>query len=341
MRLPPRQAIAPTTTTTVAPTASTTSTSILDKAIGSTHLSWWQLVCVGLGGALALTVGVLVWWKRRQKAKEDKEQAETLEEEQKKRIKQVLERKKDKDETKGKGDSNSETGSESESHDSVSDGGTIRPSRRRRDRRGRRRKNQSDTESSDASSIQYRSRRRGGRVAGRRRWEDDRRREDSRRRDDEYRYDRNRDRHRHRRSLTPSPSPSPSPTPALPSLPKAAKKKRDNFRDSVFSSYGSMKKAAVRLKYVEAKVKLKNQLAQEDETEKVRQDKIREANREIFKERMSAEKGEESAGSSRLTATCPADEQIARYWSPPSIDHKLNLRRARALGARQLCPLHR
>jgi hypothetical protein len=42
-----------------------------------------------------------------------------------------------------------------------------------------------------------------------------------------------------------------------------------------------MKKAAVRLKYVEAKVKLKKQLEEEEAIEKARQDKIREANAEI------------------------------------------------------------
>ncbi len=71
-----------------------------------------------------------------------------------------------------------------------------------------------------------------------------------------------------------------------------------------------MKKAAVRLKYVEAKVKLKKQLGEEDAVEKAREDKIREANREIFKDRLKQEKAEDSAESgeyifaSRIMADC-------------------------------------
>lgn len=42
-----------------------------------------------------------------------------------------------------------------------------------------------------------------------------------------------------------------------------------------------MKKAAVRLKYVEAKVKLKKQLEEEEKLEKVRRNKVKEANMEI------------------------------------------------------------
>ena len=49
----------------------------------------------------------------------------------------------------------------------------------------------------------------------------------------------------------------------------------------MFSSYTSMKKAAVQLKYVEAKAKLKKQLESEDKLEEERRAKIKEANREI------------------------------------------------------------
>ena len=48
-------------------------------------------------------------------------------------------------------------------------------------------------------------------------------------------------------------------------------KPQKNFRDSVFSSYTSMKQAAVKLKYVEAKVKLQKQLEKEEELERQRQ----------------------------------------------------------------------
>ena len=101
---------------------------------------------------------------------------------------------------------------------------------------------------------------RGGRVdadpvgPSRRRREEDQRREENRRRDMEYQYERERERRRRppidhpsrqrprRRSstppaLTPSPVPEPSPAPH-----RGKRAKRETFRDSVFSTYGSMKK---------------------------------------------------------------------------------------------------
>lgn len=76
-----------------------------------------------------------------------------------------------------------------------------------------------------------------------------------------------------------------------------ASKPDTSFRDSVFSSYTSMKKAAVQLKYVEAKVKLKKQLDAEERVESERQMKIREANREI---EMSKRVGSADSGESAL-----------------------------------------
>lgn len=73
------------------------------------------------------------------------------------------------------------------------------------------------------------------------------------------------------------------PVPVVPPIPQGKRRKRDTFRDSVFSSYNSMKKAAVRLKYMEAKVKLKKQLEEEEKLEKIRRDKVKEANMEIEK----------------------------------------------------------
>jgi len=72
-----------------------------------------------------------------------------------------------------------------------------------------------------------------------------------------------------------------------------------SFRDSVFSSYKSMKKAAVQLKYVEAKAKLKTQLEDEDRLERERQAKINEANREI---ELARQAESASSGACRLTA---------------------------------------
>jgi hypothetical protein len=58
-----------------------------------------------------------------------------------------------------------------------------------------------------------------------------------------------------------------------------------------------MKNAAVKLKYVEAKMKLKKQLAAEGRIERARQDRIREANAEIERSQRLAEGPADSAGS--------------------------------------------
>lgn len=263
-----------------------------------------------------MSVGAWAWWRHRKKKQEDVKKAKQIEEEEKTRVKEAIERRKAEVAKQGESDdSDDDSGSdswESGDSDSVSDNGTIRPSRRRmrrkskRSRRGRRRRDMSESESedSDASPIAYHQRR-GGRAqsesASRRRREEDRRREKARRRrEDDYRFERERRNRRHR-PITPSPSPSPPPTPTPISKPK--RRKRDGFRDSVFSSYGSMKKAAVRLKYVEAKVKLKQQLADEDAVEKARQEKIRVVNREIFRDRLRSEQEEDSGGSSKSLHT--------------------------------------
>ena len=66
-----------------------------------------------------------------------------------------------------------------------------------------------------------------------------------------------------------------------------------------------MKKAAVQLKYVEAKVKLKQRLEEEDKIEKARQEKVRmkvkEANKEI--ERFNQAPSAGSGASERFPAS--------------------------------------
>ncbi|KAK8853090.1 hypothetical protein IAR55_003791 [Kwoniella newhampshirensis] len=296
------------------------STSILAEAVATTHLSWWQLLALILGSVLALVVGIWLWWRHRRKKKKskDKKMNEMKEKEKKReedeKQKELLDRiagvpSAGRKGGRGRGGGNgwkrgdsdeSDLESESEwgeSDDSISDGGTIRPSRTRR-RRGRRRGRRRDRD-----RDRFGHSRRGGRRGGE--YDSDsgtdysdetylpRRRERDRRRD---RYDRDRggERHRGRSRLEISRSPSPQPprgrptrqltaSSTHPSPPVVATKrrKRDTFRDSVFSTYTSMKNAAVRLKYVEAKVKLQKQLEEEEVLERKRREKVTEANKEL------------------------------------------------------------
>ncbi|WVQ72993.1 hypothetical protein IAR50_002556 [Cryptococcus sp. DSM 104548] len=294
-----------TVTSSSSASASATSSSILDEAEATTNLSWWQLLALILGFVLAVAVGVWLWWRHRKKVRADavKKKGE-IEEREKKRIegekeKELVDRMKA---IKGKGkkgkgsgrkkreqsedsEDESEDWSEesgSESDDSVSDGGTIYPSRTRRRRYGRgrpsrrsdryrhRRRRYSDTET-EWSDETYHPRR--------------------------YRY-RERDRYRYdNRYYDPHP---PLRRPPPPQQEPSSKSR--GFRDSVFSSYNSMKKAAVRLKYVEAKVKLKKQLEEEERVERARKDKVMEANREIEEEK-AWEKGLSKGSADPLIST--------------------------------------
>lgn len=292
---------------------SATSTSILAKAVATTHLSWWQLLALILSALLVLVVGIWLWWRHRKKVKvEEAKKREEIEERERKRIEKEKEKEKEliermRGRAKGMGtrekkreesqsdkemwsDSETETETGSESDDSISDGGTIRPSRtrrwkvrgrrRRRQRRGRdrfgHRRRRSESESmteTDYSDETYYPRRHQWRER-----DGDR----ARRRDRywrKYPYD-----PYYNRPPPPSHHDHPQPpVPVVPPIPQGKRRKRDTFRDSVFSSYNSMKKAAVRLKYMEAKVKLKKQLEEEEKLEKIRRDKVKEANMEIEK----------------------------------------------------------
>ncbi|KIR81191.1 hypothetical protein I306_01734 [Cryptococcus gattii EJB2] len=186
-------------------------------------------------------------------------------------------------------ESETETETGSESDDSISDGGTIRPSRtrrrkvkgrtRRKRRRGRHKfghRRRGEIESmteTDYSDETYYPRRHQYRDRGSNK-------DRARRRDRywrKYSYDPYYD-----RSFPPPHRDHPqSPVPPAPPIPQEKRRKRDTFRDSVFSSYNSMKKAAVRLKYVEAKVKLKKQLEEEEKLEKIHRDKVKDANKEF------------------------------------------------------------
>ena len=65
--------------------------------------------------------------------------------------------------------------------------------------------------------------------------------------------------------------------PLSPITPKS-RRPRDTFRDSVFSTYASMKSAAVKLKHVEARTKFKRQMRREEELEQERKDRVDKAN---------------------------------------------------------------
>ncbi|KIR33956.1 hypothetical protein I352_03185 [Cryptococcus deuterogattii MMRL2647] len=307
---------------------SATSTSILAKAVATTHLSWWQLLALVLGAFLVLVVGIWLWWRHRKKVKvEEAKKKEGIEERERKRIesekqKELVERmrgiakggkgKNMREESESDSEmwseSETETDTGSESDDSISDGGTIRPSwtrrrkvkgrGRRKRRRGRhkfghrRRGETESTTETDYSDETYYPRRHQDRDRG-----SDKHR--ARRRDrywKKYSYDPYYDRsfpHPHRDHPQ-------SPVPPAPSIPQEKRRKIDTFRDSVFSSYNSMKRAAVRLKYVEAKVKLKKQLEEEEKLEKIRRDKVKDANKEF--ERADRE-GQDRKGSSGLGKT--------------------------------------
>ncbi|WVR00343.1 hypothetical protein IAU59_007486 [Kwoniella sp. CBS 9459] len=296
-------------------------TSILAQAVATTNLSWWQLFALIFGCTLALAVGGWAWWRHRRKKQKDKEKKKNAAIEEDRRRVQSRKERELMQLTKaavggrrgkpggGKRSSDSyddgeEGDSWSESDDSVSDGGTIRASRTRR-RRGRRDRDQrrygrsrrsrggrrGDSELEDGTETdwsdwsRYHARggysRRGDKYHNGRDRDRDR---DRRRYAEDYdspyftrkSFRRGRGRDRDRAITTPSTAPTETPTPVT-----AKRRKRDTFRDSVFSSYNSMKNAAVRLKYVEAKVKLKKQLEEEERVENRRKEKIREANREI------------------------------------------------------------
>lgn len=287
-RLAARQDAAPTSTTTTTTTTGGGSSSSSKSAGGSSGglggLSWWQLLCITLAGVSLLGIALWVYLKHRRKTQENRSKALQLEREEVERAyaeKRAVEQEaeaaqragKRKKRSKGRrrrpdsseDDSASASSASDTEYDSMSDGGTVR--RRRRPRRRR--------YSSDDSDYSYDYERRRGR----------RRRERSARRGRRPYPPRRR---------SPSPSPTPTPTPTPPS--------KKSFRDSVFSTYDSMKKAAVRLKYVEQKVKLKKQLEAEERVEKSRQAKIKEANRELEEARLMSAAERERVESRRLEA---------------------------------------
>ncbi|WVR07831.1 hypothetical protein IAU60_004874 [Kwoniella sp. DSM 27419] len=285
------------------------STSIIANAAATTDLSWWQLLAIVGGCLLALSVGGWAWFRHRRKKQTEaiRLRKEMMEDEERR-----AQHRKDRELKemigvtamaaglgRGRGRSRSDSEREdsdegSEGYDSVSDGGTIRPSRRRRRRRRRRRHNKrrgdyrrEEKDWDQGRDFGHRSRRRG----------DDYDSDRDRNKDSLYSVDsydarswrershvRQHDRSHHRHLSSPPLSPrSPALTPGTGRTGTLGAKRRirDTFRDSVFSSYTSMKKAAVRLKYVEAKVKLKRQLDEEERVEQERRAKVAQANREI------------------------------------------------------------
>ncbi|WWC94697.1 hypothetical protein V866_001545 [Kwoniella sp. B9012] len=235
--------------------------SILSSAVATTNLSWWQLLALIICGILALSVGSWLFFRHQQRRRNEKQQKKK--EEMENEIKRKKEMKDDQrfkalafghNSRRGRGRGRYDS-DEYEDYwtDEYSDGGTIRPSRRRRRRRDPPRR--------------YR-------------------RDDRRRRRDEYSEDDDDDDDEtYSRSIEPKSAFSFRPSPSTPSGTgqglKSALSKKKGFRDSVFSTYTSMKKAAIKHKYVEAKIKLDEQLKQEEELENQRKIKVLQANREI------------------------------------------------------------
>lgn len=227
---------------------------ILAQAVANSNLSWWQLICVAIAGALVIGVAVWAVFRQRRKKREDEErkkEVEALDKAAEAEAGKESEGKAgDKRKSKGEGGEESdESGWSSEEYDSLSDGGTIRPRRRQRRRKrdryrwGNRRRRRDSYYSSEEDESDY-----------------------------SYRPSRRSHRHnRHHRSPTPSPPP--------------ARSKRQTFRDSVFSTFQSMKHAAIRSKQDEMEKRLRKQLEDEERIELARQKKVREANEEIKRER--------------------------------------------------------
>ncbi|WVW85985.1 hypothetical protein I302_108023 [Kwoniella bestiolae CBS 10118] len=219
--------------------------SILSSAVATTNLSWWQLLALIICGILALSGGSWLFFRHSQRKRHDKQQRK------KEDMENELKRKK-------------------EMKDDQRFNALAFGHGRRGGGRGRRGRYESDDEYEDWSD-EYSD---GGIIRPSRR----RRRRDRRRRRREYSDDET------DRSVEPKSAFSfrPSPSPGGP-LKSALTKKGTGrgFRDSVFSTYTSMKKAAIKHKYVEAKVKLDEQLRAEEKLENQRRMKVQEANREI------------------------------------------------------------
>ncbi|KAK4686633.1 hypothetical protein P7C73_g3492, partial [Tremellales sp. Uapishka_1] len=300
-----------TSTITINPT-STSKTSASGATVAGTSWTWWELLCLIVGAVFAVIVGSWVWWRHRKKKKEEAVNArELIREEERTRAQmrreqeeeEAKELEKKKRKKKGRGRRSESESDSSESYDSVSDGGTIRPRRRRRGGRRRdrgysRRRRRDDTESESEDSYwsdeTYYPRRRRGRRK-------------------EYPPP-----HRKRGRAPPSSStasPSPPPLPKPPQ--KAEKQEKSTFRDSVFSSYTSMKKAAVRLKYVEAKVNLKKKLKEEENIEVNRRKKIDEANAEIAESRRLQEEWQRVEQSRREKNASHSSRGSNRPLIPP------------------------
>ncbi|WWC64412.1 uncharacterized protein I303_107022 [Kwoniella dejecticola CBS 10117] len=264
-----------------APSFSSSSTetegSILAQAVATSNISWWQLLAIIVCGVVALSVGAWLFFRSRQRKRYKKKEKKKQDIEEKMKEKERTEReldmlkgfghsRRDRAGRRGKGGRGGRGGrydddAESDSQDySDDDDETISSSRSRRHRYRQRR-----------GGRARRERGRGGRYRDREFSEDD-----------ESDYTRER---REKEGYTPksafSVRPSASASASASRSPKSALSRKKSFRDSVFSTYNSMKKAAVRLKYVEAKVKLDQQLEEEERLERERKEKIKEANREI------------------------------------------------------------
>ncbi|WWC91553.1 uncharacterized protein L201_006499 [Kwoniella dendrophila CBS 6074] len=325
-----------TTTTSLVSTSSSSTTSnlgntsaektdegsVLDKGVATTNLSWWQLLSIIICGILFLSVCSWFLFKNRQKKKYKKKQLKKQELEDELKRKQDYQNNQDlldlaklkHNRRRGKYDSEDDSDTDSDSED---DDESVYPSRKNRRYRSNRR---------DKSRKNRR---------GRDRKNDDSFSDEDELTDSTY-YERRKDRNRRRRrrkhrknrkegwlssglksafsfrpsasssrsvssdttKLTPRTGNQISPKSILSNGNSKNQKNSRHFRDSVFSTYNSMKKAAIKLKYHEAKIKLDEQLKKEELIELERKEKIKKANQEIdqFNQSQSQQKEENRAG---------------------------------------------
>lgn len=356
------------------------------QSSATSSLKWWQLLAISLAGLFAILVVGWLWWRHRKRKREEAKKLKELEAlEAGRRTAEADEKVHPGGGAGGKGDleelldalqggrgrrkgrcrgsrrrdseSDSDPGSESESYDDISDGGTIRRSRRRRPRRRSRSRRDRRRREKDT-----RGRGRRGRDYYSSEWDS----ESSSEMSDATYYPRRLPR-RHRgvqmdrirvKDGYSSPSPPgphvpgnrrdlplglgpPTATVASSSTSRApSDRSRGNinprpglkrgetektFRDSVFSSFTSMKQAAVKLRIAEQKVKMKKALEAETQAEEARRAKVEEANRLIQEENQRIERENERLKITRageVTNARPASAEstysLASIYTSPS-----------------------
>ncbi|WWC71852.1 uncharacterized protein I206_105811 [Kwoniella pini CBS 10737] len=264
--------------------------SILAQAVATSNISWWQLLAIIICGILALSVGSWLFFRSRQrkryKRKEKKKQDLEDKLKEKESIKRELELMKTFKHNKRLKGKNEKYFTDSDSDDYSED--------------------YSDDETIPKRSGKYRKRKKDRKSKRRRRYDSE---EEE---DDESIYER--ELSREKEKMTPKSAFSFRPSS---NKSKSALNRKKSFRDSVFSTYNSMKKSAIKLKYVEAKVKLEKQLEQEEILEKERKEKILKANEEIKIFNNANRELEERQNTLKVFNDINQNQQIGREWEEP------------------------